>query len=159
MLRHGLGSDTDEAVEAHGEAGGRVHSRTQGQGAAAERTAGGEKPDLGVQKPDPGVQERLEGIAKKFRFKDFDEHDDVAANIAHVMAGMDPQTKRFTDAPAAIKREIDEVAADKSIPEEERKRVLEELEAASSTAQPIQLPSTIEIITKCYDRLQKTLLK
>jgi hypothetical protein len=68
---------------------------------------------------------------------------------------MDPQTKRFTDAPAAIKREIDEFAADKSIPEEERKRVLEELEAASSMAQPVQFPSTIEIITKYYDRLEK----
>jgi hypothetical protein len=118
-------------------------------GAVAEKMQG--------DKPDPDVQKQLEGIAKKFGFKDFNEYDDVAANIALAMAGMHPQTKSFTDAPAAIKREIEEVTTDKSMPEKERKQALDELNAALKLAQPIQHPSNIELIKKHYDRLEPLL--
>src|SRR5262245_36139436 len=118
-------------------------------GAVAEKMEG--------DKPDPGVQKQLEGIAKKFGFKDFNEYDDVASNIALVMAGMDPQTKAFTDPPTAIKREIDEVTADKSMPEKERKQALDELNEAMKMAQPIQYPGNIELIKKYYDRLEPLL--
>ena len=37
--------------------------------------------------PDPKIQAELEAIARKFGFKDFAEYDDVAANIAVIMAG------------------------------------------------------------------------
>ncbi len=118
-------------------------------GAVAEKMEG--------DKPDPGVQKQLEGIAKKFGFKDFNEYDDVASNIALVMAGMDPQTKAFTDPPTAIKREIDEVTADKSMPEKEKKQALDELNEAMKMAQPIQYPGNIELIKKYYDRLEPLL--
>jgi hypothetical protein len=118
-------------------------------GAVAEKMEG--------DKPDPGIQKQLEGIAKKFGFKDFGEYDDVASNIALVMAGMDPQTKAFTDPPTAIKREIDEVTADKSMPEKERKQALDELNEAMKMAQPIQYPGNIELIKKFYDRLEPLL--
>ena len=85
-------------------------------GAVAEKIEG--------DKPDPKIQGQLEGIAKKYGFKDFNEYDDVASNIALVMAGVDPQTKAFTDPPTAIKREIDEITADKSMPEKEKKQAL-----------------------------------
>jgi hypothetical protein len=118
-------------------------------GAVAEKMEG--------DKPDPNIQKQLEGIAKKYGFKDFNEYDDVASNIALVMAGMDPQTKAFTDPPTAIKREIDEVTADKSMPEKERKQALEELNDALKVAQPIQHPGNIELIKKYYDRLEPLL--
>lgn len=108
-------------------------------------------------KPDPAIQGELEGIAKRFGFKDFNEYDEVAANIALVMAGMDPQTKAFTDPPTAIKREMDEVAADKTMPDREKKQALEELAEAMKIAQPIQFPSNIELIKKYYDRLEPLL--
>ena len=118
-------------------------------GAVAEKMEG--------DKPDPAVQNQLESIAKKFGFKDFNEYDDVASNIALVMAGVDPQTKAFTDPPTAIKREIDEVTADKSMPEKERKQALDELNEAMKMAQPIQHPTNIELIKKYYDRLEPLL--
>lgn len=108
-------------------------------------------------KPDKAIQSQLESVAKKFGFKDFNEYDDVAANIALVMAGIDPQTKAFTDPPTAIKKEIDEVTADKSIPEKERKQALEELNEAMKMAQPIQFPGNIELVKKYYDRLEPLL--
>ena len=108
-------------------------------------------------KPDPKVQAQLEGVAKKYNFKDFTEYDDVASNIALVMAGIDPQTKAFTDPPTAIKREIDEITADKSMPEKEKKQALEELSEAMKMAQPIQHAANIEIVKKYYDRLEPLL--
>lgn len=108
-------------------------------------------------KPDKAIQGQLESVAKKYGFKDFNEYDDVAANIALVMAGIDPQSKAFTDPPTAIKKEIDEVTADKSIPEKERKQALEELNEAMKMAQPIQFPGNIELVKKYYDRLEPLL--
>lgn len=118
-------------------------------GAVAEKMEG--------DRPDPKVQAQLEKIAKKYGFKDFNEYDDVASNIALVMAGIDPQTKAFTDPPTAIKREIDEITADKSMPEREKKQALEELNEALKMAQPIQNPGNIEIVKKYYDRLEPLL--
>ena len=104
-------------------------------------------------KPDPKVQAELETIAKKHGFASFAEYDDVAANISMVMAGIDPQTKVFTEPQAAIKKEIAEVTADKSISEQEKKQVLEELNEALKWAQPIQFPSNIELVKKYYDKI------
>ena len=108
-------------------------------------------------KPDKSIQVKLESVAKKYGFKDFNEYDDVAANIALIMAGIDPQSKSFVDPPTAIKREIDEVTSDKSIPEKERKQALEELNEAMKQAQPIQHPDNIELVKKYYDRLEPML--
>lgn len=108
-------------------------------------------------KPDKAIQTQLDAVAKKYGFKGFFEFDDIAANIALIMAGIDPQTKAFTDPPTAIKREIDEVTADKSIPEKERKQALEELNEAMKMAQPIQFPGNIELVKKYYDRLEPLL--
>src|SRR5262245_23267229 len=124
---------------------------------AAHKDMGAVAEKLEGEKADPAIQSKLEVIAKKFGFKDFNEYDDVASNIALVMAGMDPQTKAFTDPPTAIKREIDEVTADKSMPEKERKQALDELNEAMKMAQPIQFPGNIELIKKYYDRLEPLL--
>jgi len=108
-------------------------------------------------KPDPKVQAELESIAKKHGFASFAEYDDVAANISMVMAGIDPQTKAFTEPQIAIKKEIEEVTADKSIPEKEKKQMLDELNDALKSAAPIQFPSNIEIVTKYYDKIDAVL--
>jgi hypothetical protein len=102
---------------------------------------------------DPKLQAALEAAAKKNGFKDMAEYDDVAANISMVMAGIDPQTKVFTEPQAAIKKEIAEVTADKSMSEQEKKQVLEELNEALKWAQPIQFPSNIELVKKYYDKI------
>jgi hypothetical protein len=102
---------------------------------------------------DPKLQAQLEAVAKKNGFKDMAEYDDVAANISMVMAGIDPQTKAFTDPQVAIKKEIADVTADKSMPEQEKKQLLEELNEALKSAEPIQFPSNIELVKKYYDKI------
>jgi hypothetical protein len=108
-------------------------------------------------KPDPKVQAELENVAKKHGFASFAEYDEVAANISMVMAGIDPQTKAFTDPKVAIQKEIDEVTADTSIPDKEKKQMLEELNEALKTAQPIQNPGNIELVKRYYEKIDAVL--
>ena len=88
---------------------------------------------------------------------DVAEYDDVAANISMVMAGIDPQTKAFTEPKIAIEKEIEEVKADKSIPEKEKKQMLDELAEALKSAQPVANPGNIELVKKYFDKLDAVL--
>jgi len=102
-------------------------------------------------------QAELTAVVKKHGFKDFQEYEDVAGNISMVMACIDPQTKVFTEPKAAIKKEIDEVTADKNMPEAEKKQALEELNEALKTAEPIQFPSNVELVKKYYEKIDAAL--
>src|SRR5689334_15114648 len=47
-------------------------------------------------KPDPKVEAQAAAIAKKSGFATLAEYEDVSMNIAMIMYGIDPQTKKFT---------------------------------------------------------------
>lgn len=111
----------------------------------------------GSDKPDPKVQSDLDGIAKKHGFGSFVEFDDVAFNISMVMGGLDPQSGAFTDPITAIKKEIDEIKADKSIPEKDKKQMLDELAEALKTTPPLQFPENIEVVKKYRVEIEKVL--
>jgi|SRR5215467_8231226 len=104
-------------------------------------------------KPDPKIQAALEDIARKNGFKDYAEYDEVAANISMVMAGIDPQTREFTDAKTAIKKEIDEVTADQALAPDERKQMLEELNESLKTAVIVQNLGNVDVVRKYYDQI------
>ena len=125
--------------------------------AQKDMSAVAEKMQSNADKPDPKIQAELEGIAKKHGFASFEEYDDVAANISMVMAGIDPQSKAFTEPKVAIQKEIEEVQGDKSIPEKEKKQMLEELNEALKSAQPIANPGNIELVKKFYDKIDAVL--
>jgi hypothetical protein len=108
-------------------------------------------------KPSFRFEAELETVTKKHGFKNFAEYEAVAANISMVMAAIDPQTKAFTDPLAAIKKEMDDVAADKTIPENEKKQLMEELKEALKAAQPIAFPGNIELVKKYYDKIDAAL--
>jgi hypothetical protein len=108
-------------------------------------------------KPDPKVQAELETISKKHGFASFQEYDDVAANISMVMAGIDPQSRNFTEPRVAIQKEIDEVKGDTSIPEKEKKQMLEELAEALKAAQPIQHPANVELVKQYWEKIDSVL--
>jgi hypothetical protein len=56
-------------------------------------------------------------------------------------------------APELIKDGIAALKADKSIPEEEKKEGLAQLEAALRTAKPIQFKENIALVLKYFDQL------
>jgi hypothetical protein len=95
----------------------------------------------------------LKAITKKHGFKDFTEYEVVTTNISMVMGAIDPQTKEFTDPQTAIKKEIEDMSTDKTVPSSEKKQLLAELNEALKSAQSIQFPSNIELIKKYYDKI------
>ena len=105
----------------------------------------------------PDMKPSSRAVTKKHGFKNFAEYEAVAANISMVMAAIDPQTKTFTDPQTAIKKEMEEVTADKTIAENEKKQLLEELKEALKAAQPITFPGNIELVKKYYDKIDAAL--
>ena len=104
-------------------------------------------------KPDPKLQAELEAIAKKHGFANSAEYDDVANNISLVMSGIDPQSKKFGDPKQAIQREIAEVKNDKKMKAAEKKQILDELNEALKTAEPVKFPENIALVTKHFDKI------
>jgi hypothetical protein len=108
-------------------------------------------------KPDPKLQAELEAIAKKHGFASFEELDDIAANISMVMAGIDPETGAFTDPVDAIKKEMEEIKGDKSIPDKDKKQMLDEMEDALKMTPPLKYPANVELVKKYRAEIDKAL--
>jgi outer membrane murein-binding lipoprotein Lpp len=109
------------------------------------------------EKPDAALQAELEAIAKKHGFTTFAELDDVAANISIVMAGLDPQTGVFTDPIEALKKELDDVKADASIPDADKKQLVSELEEAIKTTPTLQNKENVDIVKAHRAEIEKSL--
>ena len=99
-------------------------------------------------KPDSKVEAQAGAIAKKSGFASLAEYEDVSMNIAMIMYGIDPQTKKFTEPPEQIKKEIAALKSDKSVPEAEKREALAQLEAALKDAKPVQFKENIALVLK-----------
>ena len=53
----------------------------------------------------------------------------------------------------AIKKEIAKTTADKTIPDTEKKELLQELNQALKSAEPIQFSGNVELVQKYYDKI------
>jgi hypothetical protein len=95
---------------------------------------------------------------KKRGFKNIAEYETVAASISMVVAGIDARTKEFTDPQLAIKKEIEDVAADKTITATQKKELLKELNATLKSVEPIQFSSNIDLVKKYYDLIDVTMI-
>jgi hypothetical protein len=104
--------------------------------------------------PDPKLEAEFESVVKKHGFAGLEEYGDVEANIALVAAGLDPETKSFTEPPDAIKQQIADVTADRQIPAAEKKQILDELNEMLKGVAPIQHRGNIELVKKYYDKLE-----
>jgi hypothetical protein len=96
-----------------------------------------------------------EAISKKYGFRDFAEYEAITKNISMVVTAIDPKTKEYADPQIAIKKEIDDVRADRTIPRE-KKQLLAELSEALKSAPSVQFPTNIELIQKYYDKIDVT---
>lgn len=106
---------------------------------------------------EPALQTELDGIAKKHGFADFAELDDVAANISIVMAGLDSKSGDFTEPVEALKKELADVTADASIPDDDKKQLVEELNEAIKTTPHIEHPENVEIVKTHRAEIEKAL--
>ena len=113
------------------------------------RLYAGTNPD----QPNPKVEAQAAAVAKKNGFASLDEYDNASLNISMIMAGIDPQTKKFTEPPEQLKKQIADLKADKSVPEAEKKEDLAQLGAALKNAKPVQFKENIALVLKHYDQL------
>ncbi len=108
-------------------------------------------------KPDATLQTELENIAKKHGFSNFAELDDVAANISIVMAGLDSGSGNFVDPVDALKKEREEVEKDSTIPDADKKQLLDELNEAISTTPRLQYKENVDIVKAHRAEIEKAL--
>jgi hypothetical protein len=105
------------------------------------------------EKPDPKREAQAEALVKKNGFGSLAEYDNVSMNISMVMSGIDQQSKKFTEPPEQIKKDIVALKSDKSVPEMQKKEGLAQLEAALKDAKPIQFKENIGLVLKYFDKL------
>ncbi|MBV8565585.1 MAG: hypothetical protein JO273_09040 [Methylobacteriaceae bacterium] len=103
--------------------------------------------------PDPKVVAQLDNVAKKYKFANFAEYDEVDGNVGLVMEGIDPQTKKYVGPEVVIKKQIAEIQADKKMSAKDKKDALDQLNAALKGVTPVQFPENIALVTKYYDKL------
>lgn len=109
------------------------------------------------EKADPELQKELEGIATKHGFANFSELDDVAANISIVMSGLDQQSGKFVDPVEALQKELEDVKKDASIPDADKKQLVDELTEAIKTTPPVEFKENIEIVKTNRADIEKAL--
>ena len=102
---------------------------------------------------DPKIEAQAEAVVKKNGFANLAEYDVVSMNISMIMSGIDPQTRKFTEPPDQIRKEIASLKADKSVPEAQKKEDMAQLEAALKSAKPIAFKENIALVLKYFDKL------
>ena len=110
---------------------------------------GGINPD----NSDPKMDAEADAVVKKNGFASLAENDEVSMNISMIMSGIDPRTRKFTEPPEQIKKDIANLKADKSVPEAQKKEDLAQLEAALKDEKPIQFKENIALVLKYFDKL------
>jgi hypothetical protein len=106
---------------------------------------------------DPALQTELEGIATKHGFSNFAELDDVAANISIVMAGLDTESGNFVDPVEALRKQRDDVQKDKTIPDTDKKQLIDELTEAINTTPQLQYKENVDIVKAHRAEIEKAL--
>lgn len=114
-----------------------------------------EKLREGGEKPDPSLATKLDEISKKHGFTDFAEFEDVGANVTIVLDGLDPKTGTYSDPVEKMKKERDEIKADGSIPEADKKAALDDLDQEIAAAQPLQFKENIDVVNKHRAAIEK----
>ncbi len=109
----------------------------------------------GGDKPDDTLKGELDNIAKKHGFADFNDMEIVGANISIVLDGLDPKTGDYTDPVEKMKLELENIKADASIPDDDKKLVIEDLNQEIAAAKPLQFQSNIEVVKKYQPDLEK----
>jgi hypothetical protein len=113
----------------------------------------GDAPPDAADKPDPKIAAKLETIAKKYHFASYDEFNAVAGNIAIILEGVDPKTKKYVGSEVVLKQEVAEVQADKTMSPADKKSALAELADDIKAVVPVENKANIDLVLKHYDEL------
>jgi hypothetical protein len=98
--------------------------------------------------PDPALQAQLQQIATSNGFSGVDELAEVEANIAIVLAGLDPQTGQFTEPPDLIRKDMEQVKRDTKMSQQDKDQALSEMQEALKTATPLKFKENVALVKK-----------
>ena len=111
------------------------------------RAAEGSAPQEPNAAPNPKIEAKIAGIVKSSGFASMGDYSDVSYSVGMVISGMDPESGNYIGAQAALKKQLDEVNADKKMPPKEKKEALDELnEAMKSAGTDKPLPGNVDIV-------------
>ena len=116
-----------------------------------------EKMPDGTDEPDPGTMSKLDAVARKYKFAGYKDYDAVENNIGIVMAGIDPDAKRYIGVDAVIKKQVADIQADKQISAKDKKDTIDQLNATLPTIPKLQYPGNVDVVVKNYDRLNEAM--
>jgi hypothetical protein len=116
------------------------------------RAAMGDAP-ADAPEPDAATMAKLAAIANAHGFRDFDDYNTVAGNLALALDGVDPETKTYIGADKVILKSIAAVKADKTMTEEDRNAALADLQAQLKAVLPVKFKGNIDLVVKYYDKL------
>ena len=102
----------------------------------------------GGDQPDAALTKELEDIAKKHGFASFAEFEDVGANITLILDGLDRSSGEFTDPIEKMKKELEDIKADDSIPAEDKKLAVDDLTQEIAASEPLQHQGNIDVVKK-----------
>ena len=104
--------------------------------------------------PDPKIDAKLDEVAKKHGFADFPDYNTVVDNISLVLGGIDPATKKYVGTEAAIKAQIAQLQADKTMSPKDKKDAIADLNEALKQKPPeVQNKGNIDLVLRYYDKL------
>lgn len=109
----------------------------------------------GGDKPDEALLVQLEEIAKKHGFQSFAEYEDVGANITIVLDGLDRKTGSYNDPVEKMKKELEEIKGDDTIPAEDKKLAIDDLTQEIASAQPLQFKDNIDVVKRHSEEIAK----
>ena len=96
-------------------------------------------------------------IAKKAGFASFEEFDNVAANVTLIMAGISLETGVYTDPKDSIRVEMEDIKADASLTDVQRKALIEELDEAIKLTPDVKFPKNVEVVKKYAKEIETAL--
>lgn len=102
----------------------------------------------GGEQPDAALTKELEDIAKKHGFASFADFEDVGANITIVLDGLDRSSGKYTDPVEKMKKELDEIKADDTIPPEDKKLAVDDLTQEIAQAKPLKFAANVDVVKK-----------
>lgn len=109
------------------------------------------------EKLDDGLSKELDDVAKKHGFADFANFEDVGANVTLVLEGYDRESGTFSDPKTLMQKELEEIKADDSIPANEKKEILKDLEQEIAAVPELQYPSNIDVVKKHLKEIEALL--
>lgn len=108
-------------------------------------------------KPSKELTAKLDKVAQKHGFKNFDEYRDVDNTIFLVLEGLDHETGAYVTPDARLALEIEEIKKDKVIPDADKKAIVAEVKEELALAEAVQHKESIAVVKKHFDKLLKLL--